>query len=155
MLSGVVMFLFFGLIVALPQIHYNRDLFPGTWHMYVWHMEAIQNGLMLMIVALVIPFLELSIMPLTAMEVLIHIGAWFNVFPWIYGARTGAIFVMHEFARSQPPEGVPKPENNEELVGAIVVMLTICALSDILGFGLLLYGLVNKMMMGSSKEKKA
>lgn len=90
-LSGAAMFMFFGLIPALPPVHFNKALFPGTRHMYTLHIEATSNGIMLAAVALFLPWLDIKGREPKILEWAMNVGAWMNVLPWLYGARTGAV----------------------------------------------------------------
>ena len=155
LLSGTIMFLFFGLFLAMPDIAYNETWFPGGWHIYTLHVEATQNGIMLWIVALMLPFLAVkNKWLLLVLEASVNVGAWMNVLPWLYGARTGALLRMGKWQRSAPPTSVETPENNEELCANMGLMLMLCALGDILAFGIVLVGLLKNMMSGG-KAKQA
>jgi len=125
---------FVGLVLSIPELYFDRDIFPGTWHCYTLHVQAIVNGMMLMIVALLLPLIGLNSFFHGFLEVAINVGAWFNVIPWFYGARTGAVLVMGAFHRSAPPSSVMPPLNNDFYVETMVV-------GDIVGFAIIIAAL--------------
>mmetsp|Transcript_14188 Transcript_14188/g.36241 ORF Transcript_14188/g.36241 Transcript_14188/m.36241 type:complete len:168 (+) Transcript_14188:73-576(+) len=137
LVSGAVMFLFFGLIPALPPSYFGA---PGVRHMYTLHIEAITNALMLFAVSYLLDRVTFGCAFKCAVELLSNVGAWMNVFPWVLGAYTGAVFTMGEgqvaVAHNEPPE------NNAEICGYMEKMLICCALADILAWSLLVIGLV-------------
>lgn len=144
--SGTIMFLFFGLIPSLPPIHFNKDVFPGTRHMMTLHLQATQNGIMLIVMALIMPWLNLSNRTTSLVyEVASNLGAWFNVVPWIYAARTAVVMQYHpetfEGQVSGNKDAVP-PENNAYYVSIIVPMLQVCAVSDVIAWTIALVALL-------------
>ena len=150
-LSATVMMLPFGLVVAMPQIHYNKRLFPSTRLMTTLHLEATQNSLMLAVVGLMLPFVKLSDTLLLVLETSLNVGAWMNVLPWLYGGYTGAVMPYIEGSLSdQRNQTVPK--NNEVLVGRIQSCLMTCGLGDTIAWSLVAFGLVNKLMEKKSVE---
>jgi hypothetical protein len=147
-ISGTIMFLFFGLIPSFPPIHFNKDVFPGTRHMMTVHLEATQNGIMLIAMALIMPWLNLSNSTiLLVYEVAANLGAWFNVFPWIYAARTAAVLQFHpetfEGQVTGNKDAIP-PENNDYHVSIIIPMLMICAISDVIAWTIALVALLQR-----------
>ena len=57
--------------------------------MYTLHVEATQNGLMLIAMAFLIPLLKLI-----NFYRIVYVGAWFSVFSWIFGSLTGAVLIV-------------------------------------------------------------
>ena len=113
------------------------------------HLEATQNGIMLIVLALIMPWLNLSNSTTTLLvyEVASNLGAWFNVIPWIYAARTAAVLQFHpetfEGQVSGNKDAVP-PENNDYYVSIIVPMLQICAVSDVIAWTIALVALLQR-----------
>lgn len=134
-ISGVAMFLFFGLIPSIPDIHYNKSWFPGTRNMYTLHVEATQNGMMLILMSFLLPWLHLSKSLLIIFEISAHIGAWFNVFPWIYGAIYGTVL---KFGEGQVAGNhlADVPPDNDYHVGNMVIMLKLCTVGDIVAWSI-------------------
>lgn len=133
------MFLFFGLIFSIPDIHYNKSLFPGTRNMYTLHVEATQNGIMLIVMGLLIPWLRLTKSVLMIYEIFAHIGAWFNVFPWLYGGIYGTVL---KFGEGQVAGNhlASIPPDNDYHVGNMVMMLQLCTVGDIVAWFIALWG---------------
>jgi hypothetical protein len=61
---------------CVPSIHFNKDIFPGTRQMMTLHLEATQNGIMLIAMALMMPWLNLSKSTTIIYEVASNLGAW-------------------------------------------------------------------------------
>lgn len=136
-------FLLFGLIPSLPPLHYSA-LFPGTRHMYTTHLQATQNGIMLLVVAMLAPWLQLSQRSTKIMEIGMHFGAWFNVIPWVYGGVTGAVLTFGKGQVGGNKDGDP-PADNEKHAKRIQAMLAICTIGDLTGWGMVLYGLAKRL----------
>jgi len=135
------MFLFFGLIPSIPDIMYNRTLFPGGRHMYTLHVQATQNGIMIFVLALLLPYLHLSSFISFIFEVSINLGGWFNVIPWLYGAIHGTVLKMGEGQLVGNHLAIPPPDN-EKQVDILVTGLKICVLGDVLAWVIVLVALL-------------
>ena len=153
------MFLFFGLIPSIPDIMYNKKLFPGTRHMITLHLEGTQNGMMLIILALLIPFLNLSGLTKIIYEISANAGAWFNVLPWFVGGLTGAVLKMAEGQLVGNLGAVP-PENNTGITNLMTTMLVVCTIGDLVAWFIVFVALIQlalsearKNEVESSKEK--
>ncbi|KAI9032425.1 hypothetical protein DFJ74DRAFT_702019 [Hyaloraphidium curvatum] len=142
-LSGAAMFLAFGLVPSIPDVMYNKKAFPGTRHMLTLHLEATQNGMMLGLIALFEPWLGLGPRTTQVLEVASNVGAWFNVLPWLYGARTGAVVKLGE-GQSAGNLGAPEPAENAKHASRMGAMLMACTLGDLVAWGIICYGLAKK-----------
>eukprot|EP00697_Spironema_sp_BW2_P004859 gnl/Spiro4/16573_TR8921_c0_g1_i1.p1 gnl/Spiro4/16573_TR8921_c0_g1~~gnl/Spiro4/16573_TR8921_c0_g1_i1.p1 ORF type:complete len:166 (+),score=42.05 gnl/Spiro4/16573_TR8921_c0_g1_i1:47-544(+) len=147
-LSAAVMFLFFGLLPALPPLHFNKELFPGTRHMYTLHVEATQNGIMLFVLAFLLPYLELGALSRLVFEISANLGAWFNVFPWLYGALHGAVLKFGDGQQGGNHLATP-PANNAQLAGAMETMLMLCALGDLIAWGIVVVVMAKRAVCGA------
>jgi hypothetical protein len=142
-----------GLIPSIPPVHFNKQWFPSTRFMYTLHLQATQNGMMLMLMAIIGEYLQLSPFVFVVVEISANIGAWFNVLPWIYAAYTGAILNLSPNAVAVE-SGIPLPHNGD-LVSNITIMLGLCTVGDIISWLILFVALVRKYAVGGvAKSKK-
>lgn len=142
-ITAAVIFLFFGLIPALPAVHFNKAIFPGTRHMYTLHLEATANGVMVIALGLLQPFLELSGVLGVVFEVMLYMGVWFNIVPWVIGARNSVVLKLGEGQVGLDPRMVPGP-HNEFYVSLIGTMLTLCGVGIITAWAITLFALLRR-----------
>ena len=148
LLSGAIMMMPFGLIFSLPSIAYNKERFPSTRLMVTLHLQATANSAMLIGVGTMMPYLHYSSKVVQLiMESSMHLGAWMNVFPWLYGGMTGAVMKNPSGSGSDQSSQVPPP-NNDHLMSNIGTMLGLCVLGDVVGWSLVIYGLFSKHNQG-------
>jgi hypothetical protein len=144
LLSGAIMMMPFGLIFSIPDIAYNKKWFPSTRLMVTLHLEACANSAMLIGVGTMMPHLHYSSkVAQLIMESAMHLGAWMNVFPWLYGGITGAV-TKNPSGSNQLQLDQEPPPNNDQLMGNIGKMLGLCVLGDVVGWSLVIYGLFSK-----------
>lgn len=148
------MFFFFGLIPSFPPVMFNKEMVPGTRHFYTLHVEATQNGIMLIVIALMLPYLRLNSLLKFILEVSINIGAWMNVIPWVYGGLTGAVLILGEGQRSGNYEANPPP-NNDILAGNMGLMLMACGIGDVIGWIIVLIGCLGAAVGEKEQNKKS
>jgi hypothetical protein len=89
-ISGAFAFLV-GLLFAMPPVHFNQALFPNTRAMYTLHIEATQNGIMLIVMGFLSQITTMSPAVAFVFEVCAHLGAWTNIVPWLYIGVTGEL----------------------------------------------------------------
>ncbi len=77
-------------------------------------------------------------------------GAYMNVLPWVYGARTGAVLKLGDGQVAVATN--PEPKDNETHTSRIGAMLAACTIGDLMGWGIVVLGLARKLgLVGGSK----
>ena len=106
------------------------------------HLEATQNGMMLIIMAMILPTLKLGSFTRIVYEISAHIGAWCNVLPWLYGGITGAVLKMPGHGQVYGNIGAVPPVNNQVHVGIMTTALIACTIGDVISWGIVLAALI-------------
>jgi hypothetical protein len=156
-ISGAVAFLL-GLVFALPPVHFNQSLFPNTRAMYTLHIEATQNGIMLVVMAFLSDICSFSPLLALILEFAAHTAAWMNIIPWLYIGFNGIVFDLRPgsvsmFSIGQAALNLKPLANNAELSANVALMLGACGVGAILSWSILLYGLL-KVYFRSPKANK-
>lgn len=148
LVSGSIMFMV-GLVFALPPIHYNQALFPNTRSMFTLHVEATQNGIMLIALAYISTVIQLRSTPVRLLfEFASNLGAWMNVIPWLFAGITGCV-VNFGPGTVAVTDLVP-PANNAQLMGVVTLMLMLCGLGDLIAWTIVIINLLAKWATGVS-----
>lgn len=104
---------------------------------------------MLLVMAWLLPILQISTTTTAVYEITAHLGAWCNVLPWAYGGVTGAVMKKESPAQRGGNWQFEPPADNDKHVAVIVAMLATCALTDIVAWAIVLVALTRRALGGS------
>mmetsp|Transcript_24615 Transcript_24615/g.38373 ORF Transcript_24615/g.38373 Transcript_24615/m.38373 type:complete len:162 (-) Transcript_24615:55-540(-) len=140
--ASVMMFM--SLVLSIPPVYDNRDIFPGARHMFTLHIEGCFNSLMLFAVGFVLPFLtQTSSFTFVILEITIQLGAWLNVTPWLYGGLTGAVIPNTKEWVTKASNYDNPPPNNDFHVQVIVGQLMVLTICDLIAWLIIIVGLLS------------
>lgn len=110
---------------------------------------------MLIVLALMMPWLQLGTVTKSIFEISSNLGAWFNVIPWVYGGLTGAVLHLGDGQRSGNWQADP-PLNNDELKSVMESMLVLCTVGDFIAWAIVIAALLSRAIStdGSVKSNK-
>ncbi|KAJ3328695.1 hypothetical protein HDU76_009473 [Blyttiomyces sp. JEL0837] len=120
--------------------------------MITLHLQSTQNGIMLLALTYLHPYLNLSKPISIIFEISSNLGAWLNVLPWVYAAMTGAVVKVGDGQILGNVNGVV-PTDNVLFNERIGMMLMTCALGDILAWGIVFIVLFGKFVFGQNDAK--